>query len=942
MRAIGLAAAVILTSCAASSSRYTARAAARDAQAITAARAPRAFALADWIPAGESAPWVVERRADRTTVIDGSLRASLHRSGAVEVAVDRTQRALTQVFVHRDGRWVFVTEDGIVLSSAEFLGAYTTRAELPAGVDRTRQRFRQATGIVALLDGTSWVLSDPSTPRRVSHPAIARVLDAAYIDGTRALLIATPGQPWLWSDATRSATAIDFDCDVALELDSRARVRGLRAVWQWSDAQRWIAEAPRAEQSSRDEAHPATSDLTDAELRQWRAWRRRALFPFDEFCTTRAATTDAVLCPDGEGGGFALRRRIGADVPVPPDIQGESLQRFGGAIAWIEDNGAVRLLDATDATVTRIAPPTGVPSAQTVLAQDGSIIARQGEDHRSATFWTREAQWASTTLDPPLMVRHARAQKLYGARDGAIFEASPDGSGPASVREVVRLSAARPGAPPRELIATSEHEQWRTWLFREDAANECVVAVEDGRSASVIVAPLCDRGASAYFADARFGVIEAGDRVAFTRDGQTWSSRSRQLGDPIQLFVHALLSMVTPTMGIGDAIVVWGNERIERDPSNASGVVRRSTALREARVDDEAAPSHAAQCRLSSSPTTTRASRSVTVGVLADSVEARVSSDERSIDLRWRSSDGASSSFVGEAHLAASVQPPISNGSLDAIAVAAHGALLEWSGPEPLFGANPFRATHLFTAGHALTVGAVEPVDDLGVFVLADAVAIEDGWQLLLVAQRDGFDLVQWQRRDASGTVTAHGEFVHEPGRTLSLARAEDGWGAADWHDGAVSYFSFAARAWVRISAPESLHWCADPDALPRLRARHGEREATRSAANDAQSILLRRGTIAVALEGPLSIDRRPLARSLAEYRVHREGGRWRWCVDRLASRPIMTSLGPISARALHGAIQWDLRASGTGDDASGTVVARRGDGFVRAAVRCNSMTPLR
>jgi hypothetical protein len=270
-------------------------------------------------------------------------------------------------------------------------------------------------------------------------------------------------------------------------------------------------------------------------------------------------------------------------------------------------------------------------------------------------------------------------------------------------------------------------------------------------------------------------------------------------------------------------------------------------------------------------------------------------------------------------------------------------------GPRPILGSDLFRDTYMFASNRATTVAAVEPAAGRGYFVVADAVATVDGWQTLLVAQHEGYDLVQWQRRDVTGAVTAHGEFTHQPARTLSLARSEDGWGAVDWHDGSASFYSFATRAWVAISAPDVVRWCRANEALPRFDEPLTSHVSTRSASSATThhaaataSILLRRATNPLALEGPLSVDQIERDRTIVEYRVRREGDRWRWCIDRLSSRPIITERGAVVASEVLAAARWDLRAHESGDYASGTIIAPRSDRFVRATVRCDAIHPAR
>lgn len=627
MRAIAFVAAAGLISCAAanpSAAVYAGRATARDASAIAAHATGEssAFDLADWIPSDQSAPWVIERRAGRTLLIDGTLRAVLSPNGSILVARERTQRAITQVFAPRDGLWVFVTEDGLVLSSPDFLGSFATRAELPAGVDRSRKRFRRTTGIVALTDGTCWTLDAPATPRRLSDPAIDHVIEAAHIDATRALLVTTPGQPWLWRQDLRSATPIDIGEDVAVELDAQTRVLALRNVWKWTDAQRLVIDSARAEP-------PSSFDPAEDELQRWRQWRRRAMFPFDQFCVYRAATEDAVISVGAEPEQLVVRRRTGEDIVLPAVDELEGLQRFGASIVWREQGGAVRLVNTTNGSVTFVPSAPGAAPSTTVLAEDGSIIVNEAEDQRHLTFWTPQTSWTSTTLDAPLLVRHARAQRLYGERDETIFEATPNANGTVSLREVVRLSALRPSDSLRELIATNAHEQWRAWLFRE-GARRCFVVIEDGLSASVVDAPSCERATSVYFAGRHFGIVETAEEVHVTRDGRTWSHLARGQLDLQQALVQSLLSLVTPTAAIGDAIVAWGNERIARDPSRSTPVARRSTPLPVARVDHEDAPTGTARCRLDGSRTTVRVSRSDVLDFAVDLIHARPSTDERS------------------------------------------------------------------------------------------------------------------------------------------------------------------------------------------------------------------------------------------------------------------------------------------------------------------------
>jgi hypothetical protein len=536
-------------------------------------RSAPAFDLADWLPGVEATPWVIERRDDRTLLVDGTLRAVLFGDGGVEVAQQRPQHAIVRVFAGRDGRWTFVSEDGLVTSSQEFLGPLVARADLPARVDAEHRVFRRGTGVVVDQQGACWALDAPSAPIRAGYPEMGPVIDAAYVDEAQALLVGSKGEVWLWRGAGVPLRRLEATGDVPAQIDASGRVRGAQTAW------RLTGERLEAEPVT-DDPSATSEELSADEHGQWSEWRRRAMFPFDQIWWPGSVVGSSVVSIDLDSESFVLRSQSGASIALGEFDALSGVQRYGAAIAAVRQSGAVRLIDAANGRVTDVDAPTGDEEARTLVAQDGSIIASVSDAARRVSVWNPSRGWSSRALDARVSLRHARSRRLYGDGEEGIVEVTPGEDGGASMRTVVRFaSLGRPREDFATLVATSQHGAWRAWLFSAARPGACALVLEDGSQATSIDAPSCESETNVLFADSRFGIVETIDAVHVTRDGRTFSVRTRSLDDFARAFVAMLMRRVFVPVIVDGAILVWASDRIEREPARSSPVIRRSRPL---------------------------------------------------------------------------------------------------------------------------------------------------------------------------------------------------------------------------------------------------------------------------------------------------------------------------------------------------------------------------
>ncbi len=138
-------------------------------------------------------------------VLLGSIRAEIDVNNAVRLSNDRTATSLIAASEARNGKWVFVTMDGLVVRSESFLGPIERAGE------SNGDAFRVAVGRGAIYyrdrRHQGWLATVEHGVRK--WPDVA-VLSGAFLSPERGAYIDFAGDLWVTSDAGRSAQKVSL------------------------------------------------------------------------------------------------------------------------------------------------------------------------------------------------------------------------------------------------------------------------------------------------------------------------------------------------------------------------------------------------------------------------------------------------------------------------------------------------------------------------------------------------------------------------------------------------------------------------------------------------------------------------------------------------------------------------------------------------------------
>ncbi|MDO9018628.1 MAG: hypothetical protein Q7V43_17045 [Myxococcales bacterium] len=204
--------------------------------------------------------WTVHRDADGgRRVVFGPLRFSVSAGGGASVAAVRFEATIIASVPVASG-WVFVTADGGVAASEDFLGAPRALGRFPCAFKVARDSVGRA--VVLGEDGSLWTTDGTAPLARSRLPAEARA--ATFMDGSHGAAVLRDGRVMLTADAGQRWDFFALDRDVAWgvspELGGVAieTTRG-REVFRWEGA-----GAPGHPHQSRP---PRAQEPRDAESR---------------------------------------------------------------------------------------------------------------------------------------------------------------------------------------------------------------------------------------------------------------------------------------------------------------------------------------------------------------------------------------------------------------------------------------------------------------------------------------------------------------------------------------------------------------------------------------------------------------------------------------------------------------------------------------------------
>ncbi len=181
--------------------------------------------------------WAVHREADGgRRVVFGPLRFGVSGDGGVVVAAVRFEAAIIASVPVASG-WVFVTADGAVAGSGDFLAAPRALGRFPCAFKAARDSVGRA--VVLGEDGSLWTTDGSAPLARSRLPAEARA--ATFMDGSHGAAVLRDGRVMLTADAGQRWDFFALDRDVAWgvspELGGVAieTTRG-REVFRWEGA----------------------------------------------------------------------------------------------------------------------------------------------------------------------------------------------------------------------------------------------------------------------------------------------------------------------------------------------------------------------------------------------------------------------------------------------------------------------------------------------------------------------------------------------------------------------------------------------------------------------------------------------------------------------------------------------------------------------------------
>lgn len=569
--------------------------------------------LADWLPHAGSRSAIVRSDATATWIVDGPFRAIVREGGRIEVARDRPRLDIDRWFALEGDRWVFVTRDGLVLSSQGFLGSFATRAELRSSPAESTESGFVGAASAQTIDGRWWVLDDPARPRALESSPSREFYAMRFFDRERALALRSPGLVLLSSDGGRSWGALEMRGDVPLALegrqDRRVVVRGARSRWAL-DGRRVFGRLVREEPDVATDAA-----RVERSIERWRVHKMRSLPRV--FVDTNAPISGSI---DG-----SMHILVGTTLyaatngPEPARLAVES----GNDCAWAPFGATLAALCRGAGPRARVRTVAREPLAMNVIetpfelsnevlvARDGTIIVHKSSTANELQVWTQRTGWQTRATAAPLRLLDANNGQILAANEHGLFTARADRDGSLELRQVARFEA-RDAPRYSHVFAASSHETLRSWVLADTSLERCAVLLEDERGAVTVDLPRCEQTTSVLFLDRRFGVVANADTIFVTRDGQRWQTHEREVvnerGQRVQLPLRRVQPgfELTRAYALGDSVVVPPWQRVTRD-----GLEHAVSASVDSGPDDERAPepmlpAGAITCVERSAPSSTR------------------------------------------------------------------------------------------------------------------------------------------------------------------------------------------------------------------------------------------------------------------------------------------------------------------------------------------------
>jgi hypothetical protein len=732
--------------------------------------------LGHWMPEAMPTPRVIEANAERALIIDHSLRAVVKADGAVEVARERPRFSILSWFALTDGRWVFVTIDGLVLSARSFLGPFETRAELPREPSHEQDDSRSVYAAAVRLDDDSWwSLEDPARPRRFDEPWMSETYALRILDERRTLALREPGHVLL-SDGDRWSQLTMVD-DVPLRLDSRGEgrfaIEGLRHQWA-IDAQgrlgHVVANGATIERRG-DEQADARWTAPWTRFREAQLARHRGSSSLD--LGYAIAHRGAIAVSIGDR--LLVRRGDGSTQMIPAHV-GFTCEwfAFGRDLLALSD-GSLERVDLEANTSTRLsleldAAGTNngsfrLPRWNNHFATDGSAIVSLGARERTLRVWTPSEAWRELTTPFAFIVNDVEGATIYGSNAEGLYAFAIDATDALAPRTIARFDRDGGARTYTRALASRAQDGLRAWLLADDDALRCAVLLEDSEGASTIELPRCRALDSVRFVDRRFGVVAGPSEFRVTRDGRTWTTYDRVTDWLGMSGVRMPLERRSyePFVSEG-AIIVAPRHRVTRSAEESEAVVSRAapvvTPTQELR-DFE--PSFEIACESSGQRDTGPiASDAVVLDALGARVEVRDDPTHRRARLRW-TLGATRGDWTGPVPWTTADECSSTVRRWSVLGVAAHGVAIERCsynadhGPttprESRCDALWLRAGAQAPAPIALRFPRDEDVD--ASVVLCEP--WERGWIVELARTNGAFghDVHQWQRIDERGAVRA-------------------------------------------------------------------------------------------------------------------------------------------------------------------------------------------
>lgn len=554
-------------------------AAPREARVDPATEAPT-LALGDWIPEWRSEPLVVESTPERTLLVQGSVRAIVHGDGRIELGRERPRHVIRSWFRSGQGRWVFVTSDGLVLSASTFAGAFETRAELPSEPDDAPTRSGFAWVAAVRTDGSRWwSLRDPAHPRRADIDSLEAIADVQWLADGREIAVSQAGRVLLRSahDAWRPvALAGDLALNLKIDPQFNVEVVGLR--------HRWRLRGDALVRSDAALADPPAPPQTAWRIARWNDFWRRALWSATSAWSSADVRSPVHVYQSAPGGGVVFetldgRRRapsldngVGNFRPFGPDAVAYQITHlFTVRRLVIQGNdGAVRV----DVQV-----PASLLFDTALVASDASVVAVP-IDEGEIRWWSRATGWHSSSFASSIHWRSSGDSALFGDDDTGLVRAALRAEVPTAATVTTRFdSLGLDFVGGATVAAFGDAGAVRSWLVASKSnPSRCVALVDDGRHVARVTVPDCARFDQVLFADPSFGVVANESEFRVTRDGAHWQSFAREY------CAHCSSASGANSIRLAqDGIVVLPLHRVSRAieaPTDA--IVRRSTT-----IDDE-------------------------------------------------------------------------------------------------------------------------------------------------------------------------------------------------------------------------------------------------------------------------------------------------------------------------------------------------------------------